>query len=86
MIEDEALLWADKLDACMMKMIVHEWNDDECMRILRDVLDAASSDSRLFIVEHVIPVPQTPRFSRLFDVHMMCWGTGRERTSKSTPH
>jgi hypothetical protein len=21
-----------------------------------------------------------PHFAKLFDIHMMCWGTGRERT------
>jgi hypothetical protein len=25
--------------------------------------------------------PGVPHFSKLFDIHMMCWGTGRERTA-----
>jgi hypothetical protein len=67
-------------DAYMMKMILHDWNDEECDRILRNIAKAASPGGRVFIVEHVIPGPDTPHFAKLFDIHMMCWGTGRERT------
>ncbi len=101
-IENKALLWADKLDVrdrCtyatgdmfvavpaadtyMMKMIVHDWNDEECVRILSNILKAASPGGRVFIVEHVIPGANTPHFAKLFDIHMMCWGTGRERTEE----
>ena len=41
---------------------------------------AATGPARVFIVEHVVPEPDVPHFSKLFDIHMMCWGTGRERT------
>jgi hypothetical protein len=67
-------------DAYMMKMILHDWNDEECGRILNNIAKAASPGGRVFIVEHVIPGPDTPHFAKLFDMHMMCWGTGRERT------
>lgn len=67
-------------DAYMMKMILHDWNDEECSQILRTIAKAASPGGRVFIVEHVIPGRDTPHFAKLFDMHMMCWGTGRERT------
>jgi hypothetical protein len=60
----------------------HDWNDEECVRILRNLAAAASPGGRVFIIEHVIPGPDTPHFAKLFDVHMMCWGTGRERTEE----
>ena len=69
-----------RADAYTMKMILHDWNDEECVRILRNIFDAATPGSRVFVIEHVIPDPHTPHFSKLFDIHMMCWGTGRERT------
>lgn len=34
------------------------------------------------IVEQVVPGPDCPHFSKLFDVHMMVWGNGRERTTE----
>lgn len=68
-------------DAYLMKMILHDWNDEECISILRNIARASQPGSRLFVVEHIIPDPGTPHFAKLFDIHMMCWGTGRERTA-----
>jgi len=33
-------------------------------------------------VEHIIPDTHTPDFASMFDMHMMCWGSGRERTER----
>jgi len=74
--------FAPSADAYMMKLILHDWNDDECVRILQNQHEAASPGGRVFIVEHVIPGPETSHFAKLFDIHMMCWGTGRERTQE----
>ena len=73
---------APSADAYMMKLILHDWNDDECVRILQNQHEAATPGGRVFIVEHVIPGPETSHFAKLFDIHMMCWGTGRERTQE----
>ncbi|MES2561889.1 MAG: methyltransferase [Pseudomonadota bacterium] len=67
-------------DGYIMKLILHDWNDDECVEILRNQHAAASAKGRVFIVEHIVPDAATPHFAKLFDIHMMCWGTGRERT------
>ncbi len=45
------------------------------------IRDSAPQNGRLFVCEHIVSEPETPHFSKLFDIHMMCWGTGRERTS-----
>jgi hypothetical protein len=68
-------------DAYLMKMILHDWNDEECRQILSNIREASSDGARLFVVEHLVTDPSTPHFSKLFDIHMMCWGTGRERTT-----
>ena len=67
-------------DLYMMKMILHDWNDEECIKILSNIHKSASDKSKVIIVEHVVPDPTTPHFSKLFDIHMMCATTGRERT------
>ena len=64
----------------IMKMILHDWNDEECVKILSNIHKSASDKSKIFIIEHVVPDPTTPHFSKLFDIHMMCATTGRERT------
>jgi O-methyltransferase domain len=69
-----------KADAYSLKMILHDWNDAECIKILSNIRKAATAPARVFVVEHVVPEPNVPHFSKLFDIHMMCWGTGQERT------
>lgn len=69
-------------DAYLLKMILHDWNDEECIKILSNIERAAPKGARLFIVEHVIPDPDTPHFSKLFDIHMLCALTGKERTEE----
>jgi O-methyltransferase domain/Dimerisation domain len=71
---------APKAEAYSLKMILHDWNDAECIKILSNIRKAAAGPARVLIVEHIVPEPSVPHFSKLFDVHMMCWGTGRERT------
>jgi hypothetical protein len=69
-----------KGDAYSLKMILHDWNDAECIKILSNIRKAATAPAQVFVVEHVVPEPNVPHFSKLFDIHMMCWGTGQERT------
>jgi hypothetical protein len=70
-------------DAYSLKMILHDWNDEECVAILTNLRKSApSAEARVFVVEHVVPANGVPHFSKLFDIHMMCWGTGRERTEE----
>jgi len=68
-------------DAYLMKHIIHDWNDEESVQILSNLYRAAAPNAKLFVAEYVVPDPATPHFAKLFDIHMMCWGTGRERTS-----
>jgi hypothetical protein len=65
-----------------MKMILHDWDDKECLKILSNIQRAAPTQARLFIAEHVVPGPETPHFSKLFDIHMLCALTGKERTEE----
>ncbi len=67
-------------DAYAMKMILHDWSDKECINILSNISNGSADHARIFIVEHLVPDSKTPHFSKLFDMHMMCWGSGRERT------
>ena len=67
-------------DAYILKLVIHDWNEAECIQILRTISKSASPGGRVFIIEHVVPGHDTPHFAKLFDIHMMCWGTGRERT------
>ncbi|MGB7676507.1 MAG: methyltransferase [Nitrososphaeraceae archaeon] len=67
-------------DAYMMKMILHDWSDQECVKILSNIYISSPEHAKVLIAEHLIPGPETPHFSKLFDIHMMCVATGKERT------
>jgi hypothetical protein len=69
-------------DVYSLKMILHDWNDSECTQILQTIRRRAKPDGRVFIIEHIVPGPSESHFSKLFDIHMMCWGSGQERTEE----
>ncbi|MFI4930447.1 MAG: methyltransferase [Burkholderiales bacterium] len=71
-------------DAYTLKMILDDWDDDACIRILGNLRRRAAPPGRVFIIEHVTPESGMPDYAALFDMHMMCWGTGRERAVRST--
>jgi hypothetical protein len=67
-------------DAYMVKRVIHDWNNEECRQILAIMHRAAPENGRVLIIEQVVPGPDTPHFSKLFDIHMLIMLTGRERT------
>lgn len=71
-----------KSEAYIMKLILHDWNDEECVRILSNIYKPAPPNARVFIAEHIVQGPDTPDFAKLFDIHMLCALTGRERTEQ----
>ncbi|TLX88805.1 MAG: hydroxyneurosporene methyltransferase [Thaumarchaeota archaeon] len=79
-IEGDMFSEVPSADAYIMKMILHDWNDDECIKILSNIHRSSLQNGKVFIAEHLVPDPQTPHFSKLFDIHMMCVASGRERT------
>ena len=42
-------------DAYVMKSIVHDWDDKDALRILRNIRAAIESDGTLLLVEFVLP-------------------------------
>jgi hypothetical protein len=67
-------------DAYLLKNVLHDWSDEEAIRILANLRRAITGAGRVYVIEHVVPGSDEPHFAKLFDIHMMCWGTGRERT------
>ncbi|MBF2014477.1 MAG: methyltransferase [Rivularia sp. T60_A2020_040] len=68
-------------DAYILKHIIHDWGDEQAGAILKSCHQAMSKESKLLIVEQVIPPGNQPFFGKVFDLHMliMCPG-GCERT------
>ena len=67
-------------DGYLMKHILHDWSDAECVEILERIEEAAPPGAPVFVAEYVVPGPETSHFAKLMDVQMMLFPGGRERT------
>jgi hypothetical protein len=67
-------------DIYLMKHILHDWNDDECRKILHVARESTQEDGRLLLMEWVVPSSNEPHFAKLLDIHMLCVSSGRQRT------
>ena len=64
----------------LMKLILHDWNDEQSLAILNNVNKAMNSTSRLLIIESVIPEGNVPHPGKFMDINMLNMTGGRERT------
>jgi hypothetical protein len=69
-------------DLYMMKWIIHDWSDDECVQILKNCYNAMPKGAKLLIIDAVIPDNSynQPHMAKLLDIVMMACLTGRERS------
>ncbi|GAB3213425.1 methyltransferase [Marinactinospora thermotolerans] len=67
-------------DVYVLCRVLHNWNDEECVRILRNCREAMAEDGRLLIVERVIGSDPGDLLPLLFDLHMMVVMGGCERS------
>jgi len=68
-------------DAYLLRHIIHDWNDEDSLRILRNVRTAIPQTGRLLLVEMVVPVGNDPSIAKNFDMVMMLFPLhGLERT------
>jgi hypothetical protein len=65
-------------DLYLLKSILHDWPDSECVRILQNCRKAASPDARLMVVELVI-LDDWPLEATLMDLNMLALTNGQER-------
>jgi hypothetical protein len=69
-------------DAYVLKRILHDWSDDQCVRILRSCREAMGERARLLVVDAVIPSGNTPHAGKVMDILMMVLAEGHERTEQ----
>jgi hypothetical protein len=71
-------------DLYLLKSVLHDWDDDRCVTILRNCRAAMNDTARLAIVEFVLPERLTADPAAvpaaLLDLIMMAYAGGRERT------
>ncbi|OAY44497.1 caffeic acid 3-O-methyltransferase 1 [Manihot esculenta] len=76
-----------KGEAIFMKWILHDWDDDQCLKILKNCYDALPEFGKVIVVESVIPeFVETDVLSRnvfKLDINMLiAIPGGKERTEK----
>lgn len=67
-------------DAYVMKFIIHDWNDEAALQILRNCRRAIRPDGNLLLIERVLKPSNQPDSGKFADVNMLVVLKGRERT------
>jgi len=68
-------------DAYVMKWIIHDWEDEKAITILKNVRAQIQPEGRLIIVDCIVPEGDEPHFAKTFDLNMMVMTGGKERTA-----
>ena len=67
-------------DIHLLKHVLHNWTDDECVAILRNCERALNPGGRVLLLEHLL-CEDDPELA-MMDLHMMLVLGGRERTQE----
>jgi O-methyltransferase len=67
----------------VLKLVLHDWDDERAARILRNVRSAIIPDGRLIIIETVMPLGDEYHHTKFLDMNMLVLSEGgRERTER----
>jgi hypothetical protein len=67
-------------DAYLLKHILHDWSDEDCMRILNNIYAVAEPGTKLLVVDAVIGARNEHEFAKILDIQMLVHLLGKERT------
>jgi hypothetical protein len=68
-------------DIYLLKRIIHDWDDDRAVALLRNCRQAMSDQSRLLIIDAVMQPGNAPDPNKATDVSLMVLTEGRERAA-----
>ncbi|MBF9066480.1 methyltransferase [Streptacidiphilus sp. NEAU-YB345] len=66
-------------DLYVLKHILHDWDDDKCVRILKNCQSSLVHGGRVAVVDHLVGEIGEPGFTPLMDMNMLGMTGGRER-------
>ncbi|GAC1636537.1 MAG: methyltransferase [Candidatus Acidiferrum sp.] len=67
--------------AYLMKSIIHDWDDDQALLILRNCRRSIPSGGALLLVELGLSEPNQPSTGKIIDLYMLVLTGGKERTT-----
>jgi ubiquinone/menaquinone biosynthesis C-methylase UbiE len=68
-------------DAYLLRHLLHDYDDEDCLRMLGNVRRAMAPHARVLVLEKTVPIDDTPGPGRWLDLHVMLLTGGRERTA-----
>ncbi|MFD4635864.1 methyltransferase [Lentzea sp. NPDC058436] len=68
-------------DVYLLSRVLHDWDDERCLTILRRCAASMDAGGRLLIVERLLSENGRPSLADAWDLHMLCNVGGRERTA-----
>ncbi|MDQ0779947.1 hypothetical protein QF026_008413 [Streptomyces aurantiacus] len=66
-------------DLYLLKMVLHDWSDEQCLTILRNCRASANPGARAAVVESVVGKVGESNFGALLDMNMLAATHGQER-------
>ena len=69
-------------DAITMKWIIHDWNDEQSITIMKNCARALPQNGKLILVEAVVPPGDEMHFAKFIDLNMLVMTGGKERTEE----
>lgn len=68
-----------RADVYVLSVVLHDWDDQSCRRILRSIAEAAALGARLVVIEMIVPPGDGAHHAKMVDLVMMAMLNGRER-------
>jgi hypothetical protein len=62
-------------DVNVLKQVVRDWDECKVLEILHNVCDAMAANTKLLVIETVIPDDDREHLSKLLDLEMLVAGT-----------
>jgi ubiquinone/menaquinone biosynthesis C-methylase UbiE len=71
-----------KSDIYILCNILHDWDDNKCYEILNNCYKIMKNNSKILIIEMIIPEKNTFSISKIMDMEVLIMGGGKERTKE----
>lgn len=71
----------ENYDIYFLRYILHDWSDEKCNIILKNIYNVIPSNGRLLISEQIM-APHVDAITYEYSLQMMCLFDGKERTEK----
>ena len=69
-------------DTYLMSSVIHDWDDERAIMILKNCRRSMKRNSRIVVLEFVVPTGEQSSFSKVLDLNMLVMNGGCERTAE----